>query len=279
MALSPGVLPAVIRAWDFEWTGPVARTRYRLFLGDHLEMGRPGPTRDAHDAELVISLLPVGEDHKPNAALIAMLSRQAFVVDLTEEGTRVKVLNKASAHMSPDPHRPYWDWDNPMPGAERLIAPSETLWVSPHFGKQVAPISVRTVSSGESETGPFGCELRFDPVFHDLAGTSVLLLPETFGFHWGAESALQVSPGVGEGSEALLHLRVTGEGLTATPLGDGTWTRRQGRMVREQTLLLGGVSSVEWKSERGDVALKMVPHALPRLGVSAPRSGPPTRRS
>lgn len=271
LAVSPGVLPAIIRAWDLEWTGPMARSRFRILLGSHLEMGRPSRAREGDEADLSISLLPVGEDRRPNAALIAMLSRKAFAVDLVPDGVRVSILNKASAHVSPDPHRPYWDWDNPMPGTERLIGPADTLWVSPHFGKSLAPVAIRALSTAGG--GPIACaaEMSFDATFHDLAGISVLLIPEDFDLLWGSETSSQVAPNVGEEPSPWLRASFSVQGLTLLPLQGGKWTRRQGRMLDEQTLLLGGVSSVEWKTDRGEMALKVTPHALPRVGNLTPR--------
>jgi hypothetical protein len=269
-AISPGVLPAVIRAWDLEWMGPMARSRFRLLCGGHLELGRPAGLQTPSDSSLFISLLPVGENGKPNASLLAMLSRQALAVDLRGDGAKLTVQNKASVHMSPDPLRPYWDWDNPMPGAERIIALGETLWVSPHFGKILAPISIRTLTTAGSTACSCAVEMHFDAVFFDLVAICIILMDENFEMVWGPPPQGQIVPNIGEGPEPLLRTQITPRGLVVKPLQNGVWTRRQGAMVDEESLLLGGVSAVEWKTERGDYSLKLTPHALPGPRIGRP---------
>lgn len=252
----------------------MARSRFRLLCGNHLELGRPAGLQAPGDSSLFISLLPVGENGKPNTSLLAMLSRQALAIDLRGDGANLTVQNKASVHMSPDPLRPYWDWDNPMPGTERIIALGETLWVSPHFGKILAPISIRTLPTAGSTACSCAVEMHFDAVFFDLVAICVILMDENFDLVWGAPPQGQVVPNIGEGPEPLLRTQVTPKGLVIKPLRQGVWTRRQGAMVDEDSLLLGGVSAVEWKTEHGDYSLKLTPHALPGPRVGRPMEPP-----
>ncbi len=271
--ISPGVLPAIIQAWDVEWIGPVGRSRYRLLLGNALELGRPSASRSESDSNLYLSLLPVGEDGKPSTELLSMLSRKAFLLGLEPECVRIEVHNKASAHASPDPLRPYWDWDNPMPGSERKVASGTSMWVSPHFGKKLAPISVRALPSQGKAPSTCAAELRFDVTFQDLVATCVLLMDKEFECTWGGGPQALIVPNVGEQPALLLLMRVQEEGLVIRPLVEAEWNRRQGKMLNEASLLLGGASSLTWKVPGGDIAVKFSPQALPRL---APRTSPPS---
>lgn len=274
--ISPGVLPAVIRAWDLEWTGPVGRSRFRFMLGGHIELGRPARTPSATEEHLFISLLPVGEDGKPDAQLISMLSRQAFALDLTTEGVRLTVNNKASAHVSQDPLRPYWDWDNLLPASQKLITPDQTLWISPHFGERLAPISIRCLREPGASSIPCCAEMRFDVTFPDLVGLSVLLAGIQSELKWGGDASCQLAPGVGEGPKLYIQFAAREEGLVITPSAEAKWIRRQGRMLDDHSLLLGGASAAQWDTEEGEISLKLTPHALPRITVkSAPAAAPP----
>ena len=260
--ISPGVLPAIIRAWDFEWTGPMARARYRIFLGNHLELGRPARAAGG-EGNLFVSLLPIGEDGKPSATLLSMLSRQALGIDLRADAAKITVMNKASVHISPDPLRPYWDWDNAMPGADRICPPGETIWISPHFGKVLAPISIKTISTAGQAEAACAIEMHFDALFFDLVAICIVMIDEDFELIWGVGPNAQLAPNVGEGPQLWLSVKATRQGMVVAPLNNGVWTRRQGKMMDDASLLLGGVSALRWDTDRGEISLKLTPHALP----------------